>query len=187
MPLLRRGSRLGRATASPRRLTAWIPGTGGTTVLTTTDSIAAFLGSAVQPTVEGLTIIRNRGELVLALCASSAIASGFRGAFGIGIATLAAVTAGIASVPTPITEADAENWLYHRFFTLTGCDAIAGGAALDEELVHPVTASLRIDVDSKAMRKFPSEMALYAAIEVVESGTCTMTADWNSRALVKLP
>ena len=186
MALPRRGSRQGRA-ISLRRKTAWIVGPGGTSSTTISSSSSVFLGSAVQPTTEGLTVVRIRGELVAYLFASSAVAGGFTGAFGIGIATLAAVTAGIASVPTPITEQDAENWLYHRYFQLRSGAEIDASVTNDEDEVNSTVAALRWEIDSKAMRKLPSEMVLYAALEVVESAVCSMAVDFDSRVLVKLP
>ncbi len=69
-----------------------------------TASSSVFVGAAVTPTIEGSTMIRIRGLLNYFLLAGAAAGDGFQGAFGIGIATTAAVAAGIASVPTPITE-----------------------------------------------------------------------------------
>ena len=43
------------------------------------------------------------------------------------------------------------------------------------------------EVDSKAMRKFPSEFSLYAAIEVVEIGVAELDVFFDSRVLVFLP
>jgi len=37
------------------------------------------------------------------------------------------------------------------------------------------------------MRKFPGEMALYAALEVIEIGTATMSVFFDSRVLFFLP
>ncbi len=104
---------------------------------------------------------------------------GFQGAFGIGIATRAAVVAGIASLPTPITEIDDENWLYHTFISLhphTGTEAEWVGS--ESEMI--------IEIDSKAMRKFPDGTQIYAALEVVEIGTAAMDVFFDSRMLFKL-
>ena len=174
--------------APSRRISAWTVGPGGTTLEPVISaSTTQFVGSAIQLSagVEALTHVRLRGELLLWLQTSSVASGGYRGAFGIGIATLAAVTAGFASVPTPLTEADADNWLYHRFFSL-----VSGGVLVladtkkgpDSDIVQ----STRIEVDSKAMRKMRSEDAIYAIIEVVEQGVATMNVSFNSRSLVKL-
>ncbi len=47
--------------------------------------------------------------------------------------------------------------------------------------------SATVVVDTKAMRKFPAEMSIYAALEVVEIGTATLNVFFDSRALGKLP
>ena len=180
---LRRGSPRGAARiASPRRLVAWDEGVGGTATLAISTTTPAFLGSAVTLVagVSKVTVVRFRGMADFLQTAADAGNSGFAGAIGIGIASLAAVTAGIASVPTPITEADSASWLWHSFFN-----------------VHGVTASptwgndgsgyLRMEIDSKAMRKVTTEDAIYAAVEAgTETGTATMQVRLNTRMLVKL-
>ncbi len=178
--MARRSSGFPRA-RSQRRLTAWNQGTGGTGVLQLTGNASLFVGSALQALVEGVTIIRLRGYLRAILTSGASPNDGFAGAFGIGIASLAAVTAGIASVPTPITEQGSENWLYWRAFSLqvmsaTFADGVnANGVFFDYE------------IDTRAMRKFPTDLAIYAAVEVVENGTAVMELWHDSRSLFKLP
>ena len=111
-----RGSSQARVIA-PRRKTSWEVGTGDGTVTARTDTTPTFVGLAVTSTLPGLTVARIRGFFQVKMLLATSEADGMSGAFGIGIASLAAVTASIASVPTPITESDAENWLYHQFFT----------------------------------------------------------------------
>ena len=107
---------------------------------------------------------------------------------GIGIATLAAVTAGVASVPTPITEAGWDGWLWHMFFQCRAAGIIDGSAMGDTDAVNPTAAAVRFEIDSKAMRKFEdTDLAIYAALEVSEVGTSTMVWSFDSRALFKLP
>ena len=141
----------------------------------------------VTPTQSGLTHIRLRGELLLYLATSDALLSGFAGAFGIGIASTAAMTVGVASVPTPIQEEDSDSWLFHRYFHLKTPGAIsAAGAALSWS--GNGDSVLRLEVDTKAMRKLADlDIGLYCAIEVTEVGTASMVWQFNSRSLVKLP
>jgi len=169
--------------SSRKRLTAWAVGTGGTTVDTLINTGSTFIGSAVMPAVEGLTVIRIRGQFGVYQRLATAAGDGFSGIFGIGIATLAAVTAGIASVPTPITEVDDENWLYLQMFDVRSGQIFSAGGAPGAEQ-HGVV--WRFDIDSKAMRKLPEGMALYAACEVVETGAATLEIVHDSRVLVKL-
>ena len=168
---------------SSRRLTEWSQGPGGTGPTVVSTPVATIIGAILVPTAPGLTVVRIRGELEMHLSLATAALDGFAGAFGIGIATAAAATAGGASVPTPITEEDSDNWLYHRYFSVKAPIASAVSTAPTGEVI---SANVRIEVDSKAMRKFPLEMALYASLEVVEVGTAIMQVAFNSRALVKL-
>ena len=180
-------SHRGRMTPTSRRQNSWGLGAGSSVVTTLSATGSAFLGSTIIPEVEGLTIVRTRGELMMYLSTAAAGQDGFTGAFGIAVATSAAVAAGIASVPTPITESDWNGWLYHRFFSLTTADVIDASASTDRDALLPVTAAMRLEVDSKAMRKFKVEDRLYAAVEVVEVGTATIRMFFDSRILVKLP
>ena len=145
------------------------------------------MGVTFVLTLDGVTIVRTRGMLALQLVSSAAISNGFQGAFGLGVATSAAVTAGIGSLPTPITEEDWDGWYYHSYFSILSGGVIDGSAAGDQDLTNPHMAALRLTVDSKAMRKLRVDETLYAAIEVTEEGTASMSASYNSRSLFKLP
>ena len=163
-----------------RRRVEWNAGTGGTGLTSGAASGSQFLGATNVPAVGGLTIIRTRGMFDIFLDGPGATdGDGFFGAMGVGIATDAAIAAGITGVPTPITEQSWDGWLYHHFFSIHQGDvsALSGNPSMHQ----------RIEVDSKAMRKLPSDMTMYAAIEVVEIGAATFNAFWDSRVLVKLP
>ena len=163
---------------STRRQTAWGVGTGGTGQTALTSNVASIVGATVVPVIEGLTCVRICGFWSIWLTTVTAANDGFQGAFGIGIATLAAVTAGIGSLPTPITESTDENWLYHKFFS---CNGPAAGQ------LDSMATILQFEIDSKAMRKFPVGMAMYAAVDVVEIGTAVGVVTHDSRSLSKLP
>ena len=172
---------MARSVSPVRRATTWSNGPGGTTNTPIAADSAAFVGSGIVSTFPGQTIVRLRGELLISISAATAVLDGFRGAFGIGIVSLPAFTAGIASVPTPLTEDEDDNWLYHRFFTV-----IAGSSA-GETWGNSGTPALRVEVDTKAMRKLGIDKVIYSAIEVVETGTASLDVSFNSRSLVKLP
>jgi len=170
-----------RAIVTSRRKTAWDAGTGGTASTPVNSSAAAFIGSGLNVLVDGITAVRIRGYLKMELHVVSGILSGFSGAFGIGKTSLAAFTAGIASVPTPITEQGQENWLYWQPFNVNAISAtIADGVNANAVVFETV-------IDSKAMRKMDVGDVLYAAIETVEVGTATMDVWHDSRILAKLP
>ncbi len=133
------------------------------------------------PSLDGITLVRTRGYFRVVLDTVSAASSGFSGAFGIGLASLAAVTAGIASVPTPITEQEDELWLYWSAFSVSGVTATIADGVNAQSVEH------FMEIDSKAMRKFEAGMAMYAAVEVVEIGAASMFVWHDSRMLFKLP
>ncbi len=177
--VLRRGSPLGlRGRASQRRLTSWGLGPGGTVALPISASGAFAFATVAVPTETGLTVVRTRGEVLLTLITATGSLDGFRGAFGIGIATDRATAIGITALPSPISDEDQDMWLYHRYFTVV--------ANISTEADFGLSAALRFEVDSKAMRKLPIGMAIFAAIEVVEVGAAVMDASFNSRLLLKL-
>ena len=174
-----RGGSLAR-TAGVRRLTAWSDGPGGIVNTAVSASATAFLGSFITGAVEGLTIVRIRGSMLYHLTAASAANDGFVGAMGIGIASVAAITAGVGSVPTPITEQDSENWLYWTPLQVQAMTATPGFS--DEG-----STWARVEIDTKAMRKLPTDLGIYAIIEVTEIGTSALSVQFDSRALAKLP
>ena len=176
-----RGNRLVRQ--FPRRQTSWALGPGGTASTTLATSTSTILGAVAFASSDGLTVVRIRGELMLQLLTSSAAAGGFSGAFGIGKATLDATGIGVSALPNPIDDEDWDGWLYHRYYALRSAGVIV---LADADAANSVTSSLRLEVDSKAMRKLPENEALFASIQTVESGVSNMTADFNSRVLVKL-
>jgi len=186
MPGLR-SSRFQRT--SVRHRSSWEVGpetSGGGGQQTITASVAQLAGTAVQAVIDGQTLIRTRGEVLMFLTSATAIGHGFYGAFGIAKATSAAILAGAASVPTPITEEAWDGWLYHRYFSCISAGPIAAATAAQEALqVNNVCAALRFEVDSKAMRKHAVDEGFYAAIEVVEIGTADMRWFFNSRMLQK--
>ena len=174
---------------SQRKRTSWDVGpetAGGGQPQTITASLGELAAVAVQLLVDNQTLVRTRGELMMLLETSSLQGNGFHGAFGIAKATTAAITAGAASVPTPLTEEEWDGWIYHRYFSLLSGGTIAvATAAQQADQVNATTAALRLEVDSKAMRKVEIFEGLYAAIEVVEFGTAQMTWSFNSRLLFK--
>ena len=143
-------------------------------------------GTAVQSLIDSLTLIRTRGELLLFIYAATATGDGFHGAFGIAKASIAAIVAGVASVPTPIDEEAWDGWLYHRYFNLfSGGTIAAADAAKNQNQINSTTAAQRIEIDSKAMRKLSVDEGLFGVIQVIEVGTASMRWAFNCRQLVK--
>ena len=79
-----RGSRFPRTGAGSRRRTGWDIGARGGSGAIAADAAVLF-PSAAAANLDGLTIVRTRGELVLQLESSTAIGDGFRVAVGLCI------------------------------------------------------------------------------------------------------
>ncbi len=185
MAQFRRLSRTSPERTSLRRKSTWDLGPGDNGPLTAFIASGTQLTSGVTPVVEGITVVRIRGRLQLRLVTAVSSADGFHGAFGIGIITAAAFTAGVASVPTPITEMGWNGWLFHQMLSLKAVQPIAAaGVSLAGDESSSV---LNMEVDTKAMRKFGSDMVLFGAIELTEVGDAALDWYFNTRALYKLP
>ena len=167
---------------SQRRTTAWTFGPGGSDVVSTGASGQTILGSGVILAGESkVTLVRLRGSLQVYLKTSSAAGDGFHCALGIGIVMNEAFGVGQTAIPGPISEADWDGWLYHRFFDLHTFDAtIANNIELG-------LAVAQFEVDSKAMRIWDDGETLMAILEVSEGTAATMDVFFDSRILVKLP
>jgi len=130
--------------------------------------------------------MRTRGELLLYLKSAAAASNGFTGAFGIGLTTSQAFAIGVTAMPGPITDIDWDGWLYHRVFTMFSGDVIASVASTDSDIVNANSAVLKLEVDSKAMRKQLEGMTEFCMLETIEAGTGTMQWIFNSRTLLAL-
>ena len=123
------------------------------------------------------TLVRTRGIFEAVLKTATSAGDGYFGAIGIGRVSTPAFVAGIVSMPTPLTDLAWDGWLYHSFFSLHA--GVAGDSA--------ASSTQRIEIDSKAMRKLGTDETFYAAMEVIEVGTATMSLFLNTRMLSKLP
>ena len=143
-----------------RRRNSWGFGPGDSATLFTSSASTAvgFIGSGIGPTIDGLTIARTRGSFQ-AWLTQAGLSEGYSGAIGIGVVPQAAFVAGIASVPTPLTELDWDGWLFHRFFQLH--TPVAADFTTEGTMI-------RFEVDSKAMRKLNEDQIAYCAIEATE-------------------
>ena len=165
---------------SARRLTAWALGPADVNGGFTT-SAASLWSLGVTPGLEGLTLVRTRGLVSLTLGSATGSTDGFFGALGLIMVTDEALAAGVTAVPTPLSDENFDGWLWHSYFDLR----LSSGTLADG--VNGPGAHMRVEVDSKAMRKFSSGMTMIGVTEVVESGTATMEVQSSLRCLFKLP
>jgi len=115
------------------------------------------------------------------MVSASSASDGFHVGFGIGLVSTQAFDAGIVSLPSPLTESFWPGWLYHNFFDLRMISATEGDG------VNAVAGVVRIDVDSKAMRKWGANETVVAVMEQVEIGASAVASVFfDSRVLVKL-
>ena len=176
--MARQRSGFSRTSHGSRRRTGWEEGPGGGTVNTFSAPGVAILGIGQSALIDGLTLIRTRGILEIFMITATGAGDGFDGAVGIGVVTLLAFTVGVIAVPAPITEIEWEGWLWHQMFSYHTPTAGSEGDP---------AAALRIEIDSKAMRKVGSEEVIFACAEVIEAGTAVMEMWLASRLLFKLP
>ena len=178
MPRSRNVSRF--PSRSARRATAWSQGPadvgGGASA-----SGSSLWSASVTPAVEGLTLIRTRGIFSVTQATAGVALDGFFGAIGIQMITAEAAAIGITAIPTPLDDENWDGWLFHQYFdvrsaTATFADGVNSGGVF-----------ARIEIDSKAMRKFPGGSVLVGVTEVVESGTATIETHGSTRMLFKLP
>ena len=126
--------------------------------------------------------MRIRGQIVLNLSVVTAIGDGFD-AVAVGICNVSenAFDAGVASVPTPLADLAWDGWIYHQLVgRMFGPETAELGAS--------VLDSVRMDIDSKAMRKTRFSDVLIGVVEVgTETGTATLLFSGITRILDKLP
>ena len=162
------------------RQTGWElgPGSEAGTPLSLSASSSGIIGSGVAPVVDGLTIVRTRGEMLFYLDSATADNDGFLVAVGIGIVTADAFAIGATAVPSPLSDADWDGWLFYDFRHV-----FAEVAAID-------TAdrgwTARLVIDSKAMRRIGVNDVVFMTAEGAETGTSVVRCYGISRMLFKL-
>ncbi len=183
MARLRSGSRLVSQGRSPRRKSSWVLGPGGTAEAELTASSAAIIGSGAVSLLDGTTIVRVRGEILSYLTAATAAGNGFRVGVGILLSEIEAFTIGITALPKPLADMDSEDWVWHSIYNLRSAGALAGAAAADNDFALAISAVMRQEVDTHAMRKFDEGKILVIVAEVVLVGTATMRIGGEARML----
>jgi len=178
--MVARRSRVGFRRSSVRRRTGWNFGPGTTGAIQSASASGALLfteGSAA--TLDGLTLVRIRGDLLISLATAANNAEGYFGAVGIGQVTAEAFGVGITAIPTPVADDNDEIWIWHQYFHLN-----VGSSSIVNDVGR---AAIRYQVDSKAMRKSNLGDVIFMAAEFTEVGTSIINFQAQTRVLDKLP
>jgi len=154
------GNRRPLITKGKKRISSWtatVPQTGYSTLGGASVVIDSSFTTGINAPE---TVVRIRGAFNVL---SDQVAAGEQpfGAVGICVVSDQAFAAGVASVPTPMAEADSDLWFLHQFwscpFSLAGASGISN---VSEEYV----------LDSKAMRKVTPDATLIVVVENAASG-----------------
>ncbi len=168
-------SRRPQVSRGPRRLTTWV-GPADQGFLAVAAGAKVIIGS-FNPAVSGLprpTIVRTRGEVGIRQAAGVTADSEIVGAYGLGIVSTRAFTAGVASIPGPFSDAAWDGWFVWRSFHYVQESADTSGIYLN---------IIRQEVDSKGMRKISDEETL---VLVAESQATAFKISMPLRILFKL-
>ncbi len=163
----------------PRRTTDWGVGPQARNVAISADTPALWT-TGVTISTGKQTIIRIRGGVSLWMLSATSAGDGFIGALGICLVPTTAFIAGVASVPTPLTEPEWDGWMWYQVFDLRAVTSTFADG------VNAAVVAQHYEIDSKAMRKWDQQMTLCGVVETVESGTASMEFNAETRVLVKL-
>ncbi len=176
MGVARRGRFQGQQTRV-RRLTDW--GFGVDMLNASLTASGKLLGTTSLTVGAMQTIVRIRGLISLGIEAAGAISQGFAGAAGIALVNSDAFAAGTGSIPGPQSDANWDNWMWHSYFDVRTITAtIADG--VNAQAVHQ-----RIEIDSKAMRKWDPAETLVLMVEATETGVSSLRVNCDTRILLK--
>ncbi len=124
------------------------------TAVSTTASVGNQSVGAVA--AERLTIIRLRGHGFIHMDAGAALDSMVIG-LGLIVVPTEGFTAGVGSVPHPLTDMEAP-WIWHDIFAL-------GPAVLAADDGADLSRNVQFEIDNKAMRKFRTDEELGFVVE----------------------
>ena len=124
---------------------------GNAVVTADVDGLAVVAGIAkagfsfgLTTAESALTIVRTRGQMLVTIVDNSGVRQIMQGAMGIILVSSDAFSAGIGSLPGPISD-DQNDWYVWAPFTLSTLDGTADDQAISQ--------TVRVDFDSRGMRK----------------------------------
>ncbi len=160
-----------------KRLTDW--GFGVDMLAQNLTSSAKLLGTTSLTIAEQATLVRIRGLIHFLLVSAGSVGDGFLGAAGIALVNSDAFAQGINSIPGPQSDANWDSWIWHSFF-----DARAVTATITDG-ANAAGISQRIEIDSKAMRKWDPAETLVLMVEGTETGVANLQINCDTRLLLK--
>ena len=142
-----------------RRLTDWgvqLAVTARINVPANSKVLLASVPASVLEEQAPATIVRTRGYFATV---TDSVAAGEDqiGAFGLALFNSVSLAAGIASLPSPDTNATFDGWFVWGAFGDT--------TMLNSAIGFQTKSTRRIEVDSKAMRKFDRDMGLALIVD----------------------
>ena len=140
-----------------------------------TGSIAGSVGLAL--TVAAGTLVRTRGLIQASVTTSGAAANDIVGVFGIIIVSSEAFSAGLASLPTPLSDPE-RDWVVWQPFGLYADATTPGEAATGANSITPF--------DSRGMRKMKTNDVMAPVFEAAQNDATTgtiieMTYTWRDQ------
>ena len=175
-----RRERFQRTGVSKRRQTDWSVGPSGALELTATGA-GLFSNTAVADRA-GETIVRTRGELLVYMSSVTGALDGAIFAAGLCIVSENAAGIGVTAVPHPLTDISWDGW----FWYYTGQIEAAGDVTEAQFQGQLGAMAVRLEIDSKAMRKVKETDVIIGVVEIIESGTVAIQFRLNTRILGKL-
>ena len=162
---------------TPKRPTFWEGATGAFTLTTGTVSTATVVSEATLENTPNPTLIRIHGHVFVHVTARGAAGDAIVLGLGMIPQSSAAVAAGVASMPVPVTDVSPP-WIMHRQVVLDSNIAPPNGT--------DIGANYHIIVDNKSMRKFDLNQALQFTVQnTVIAGTLSVSIAFAFRFLFK--
>ncbi len=169
--MARRGHFPRRSTS--RRQTSWFNINIAETAVASGAAVLLSSLTAVGLAFRPFTVIRSRGVILVSDATAVTMA-----AFAIEVVDETQITGGIGVIPTPLTEADSDEFFVYEPVGTTGYQ-IAGAGATD------VFSGQAFPFDSKAMRKVGIDESIAMVVENQGSGN-TISISVVGRMLIKL-
>ena len=158
--MARRDFRRGAVAIRQARQTVWFQFAPITATLTAVGGTVYFTLNAAALALRPFTIVRSRFQAMIQSDQAGATEHQV-GAVGLAVVSDEAATAGVASMPTPITEMASDLWFVHQLAMAAEFQSTTGG-----------TPAGVFEIDSKAMRKvgIGQDIAVIAEFSSAGSG-----------------